>query len=96
MYKAITTATVYRFCEQHGCYWFIDVINSYQTVKFREQNKFQVWKLLLNKTGNDAKVICEDGDGKILITQKIPFTDYNGPELIFWFENETIYFPEER
>lgn len=96
MYRATTTPTIYPFCEQYGCYWFIDVINSYQTARFRQANEFQVWKLVLNKTGNGAKVICEDGDDNIILTQKILFTDYKGPELILWFENETIYFPEER
>jgi hypothetical protein len=95
MYRATTTRGVYNFCEEHNCYWFLDVINSYQTANFRQKNDFQVWKLQLNNKGNGAKVICEDGNENVILTQHIPFTDYKGEVLIFWFENNTIYLPEE-
>jgi hypothetical protein len=96
MYRAITTEGIYAFCEKHKCYWFLDVINSYQTLAFRARNEFQVWKMVLNDKGSGAKVICEDGDNNIILTQRIPYTDYKGETITFWFENETIYLPEER
>lgn len=86
---------VLEFVEDHSCYWFLDVINSYQTLSFRAKNQFQVWKLVLNDKGSGARAICEDGDYEVLVSQRIPFTDYKGDTFVFWYANETIYLPSE-
>jgi hypothetical protein len=42
----------------------------------------------------ERKITCEDGNDNILKTQIIPFTDFKDTEVIFWFENETLFFPQ--
>ena len=90
-----TTATVKAFCEEKECLWFMDLIASYQTSQFKQENEFQVWKLTKRKNGS-AKITCEDGNDNILKTQIIPYTDFEDKEVIFWLENEVLFFPSER
>lgn len=59
--------------------WLVDVIASHQTAALRKKSDgFQFWKL--RKVENDPKcmaiVVCEDGNYKKLVEQKIPFTDF--------------------
>jgi hypothetical protein len=55
-------------------YWLIDTIASYQREKPVSDEPFQVWKLTVN--GTEGKVTCDDGNGRILVTQEIPFVDF--------------------
>jgi hypothetical protein len=95
MYRASITQGIVHYCEQHQCFWFMDVINSYQTASFRARNGFQVWKIVLNKTGNGCKAICEDGNDNVILTQRIPYTSHKETDTVFWYSNETIYLPSE-
>lgn len=89
------TQGIQSFCITHECFWFLDIITSYQTERFKKENEFQVWKFQKNKTGNGGKIICEDGDDNKIIIQRIPFTDCKQTEFTFWYQNDTIYLPEE-
>jgi hypothetical protein len=88
---------VSEFCERKGVYWFLDVIKSYNTVKFKKDNEFQVWKFKRDKDQDSegCTVICEDGNGKVLISQKVPSTDYEGVDFKWWYANDTAYLPSE-
>lgn len=79
-------------CSKIGCYWFLDIVASYQ-YKLKDQ-EFQVWKL--TKTGDSTAIaVCEDGNKKILIKQGIPYTDYPYSELIFWCVDKITLLPGE-
>jgi hypothetical protein len=56
-----------------GAYWLMDLC-SYQR-KLR-QHVFQVWTLTVNPDDHTALAVCDDGNGKTLARQKIPFTDF--------------------
>jgi hypothetical protein len=87
-----------------GAYWLLDVVFSHQLnfKAVRAANGFQVWKILLNKTGNGCKVTMDDGgqndnETKVLITQRIPFTDFpRGVELVMYYEGGVLMLKEER
>ena len=55
-------------------YWLIDILASYQREKSVKDEPFQVWKLTVNKSV--GKVSCDDGNGRILVSQDIPFVDF--------------------
>ena len=55
-------------------YWLIDIIASYQREKPVKDESFQTWKLTVKESV--GKVSCEDGNGRILVTQDIPFADF--------------------
>lgn len=95
MYKTTTTIGVNIFVKENECYWFLDVINSYQTAKLVEEVSFQVWIFRKNKTGNGCVITCEDGDGNVVRRQRVPFTDCPQQEFKFWLINGVIMTPSE-
>lgn len=95
MKSSATTTGVNIFVKTNECYWFLGVIDSYQTAQFKAEVPFQVWKFKKNKTGNGCVVTCEDGDKNVVIRQRIPFTDCPQEEFTFWCIDETIMLPSE-
>lgn len=72
-----------------SAFWFMDVIASYQGEKQLARQPFQVWKFVADPPGEDGmwnsgKVICENGNEKVVVEQKIEYTD-------FLLENITVY-----
>ena len=78
--------------DTYGVYWFLDIIASYQPQLKNEE--FQVWKLTKHD-GNKATVTCEDGNGNIIKSQKLPFTDFSADEATVWVEFGTALLPSE-
>jgi hypothetical protein len=83
------------YLAEHGgrnfgtAFWFIDVIASYQDEKNLVRQPFQVWKFIADPPDEDGtwtsgKVICENGNDKVIAEQEIPYTD-------FLLENVTLY-----
>jgi len=86
------TLGVKKACELSSCWWFADILGSYQYKLIGEE--FQVWKL--RKIGESkAIVICEDGNKNELIRQHIPYTDFPFSELNFWCIKNIILLPNE-
>ena len=82
------------------CYWFYDVIASYQGEPWAKKNHFQVWKIECDIENGSAKITCEDGNGNVLVTQDIPNTDFPVREFTVWAETnelggKTILLPSE-
>jgi hypothetical protein len=78
-----------------GAYWLLDEIALAQRFEKTVANKrFQVWKLEV-KDDDSATLICEDGNGKVVFTRAIPFTDFPNEGVTLWFENNVIYLPSE-
>ena len=67
-------------------YWLIDIIASYQREKPVKDESFQVWKLTVKESV--GKVTCEDGTGRILVTQEIPFVDFALDEVSLYVTND--------
>jgi hypothetical protein len=38
---------------------------------------------------------CDDGNGNIVYTEKVPFTDFPLPEITIWYTNRTLLLPSE-
>ena len=84
-----------ELCE---AYWLIDVVMSYQTIKFRQKHTFQVW-ILTKDDDNNAIAIAEDGNGKQIKKQVIgystfPFDEFEEPFKMF-FCNDVLHLPSE-
>lgn len=81
-----------------GAFWLFDVIYSYQTHLKGEY--FQVWTLEVDPREQSAIVICDDGDGKRFVTQKIKYTDFPFDNMKLYCsmadeENKVIFLPSE-
>lgn len=88
------TDGVKAVADSYQCYWFIDIIVSYFNHAKLVNEEFQVWRLERVK-GDKFIVKCSDGDWNLLLTQKIPFSDFKGDVLTFWKVRETILLPNE-
>jgi hypothetical protein len=75
-----------RFLQQNGCMWLIDAIVSYQTRDFKAADDRQFWKLRVDLETHSAKLICDDGNGNIRVTQEIEFTDFPLSKLDIYVE----------
>ena len=84
-----------------GAYWLLDEIALAQ--KFNKKvaaEEFQVWKLLrddaaLGNTGNGATLSCDDGNGNIVYSKRISFTDFPLPAIILYCTDNVILLPSE-
>jgi hypothetical protein len=91
------TEGVQFMAERAGAYWLLDIIVSAQHEKTVKCEEFQVWKLNLNTVEKDgtATVTCEDGDGTVVYTQDIQYTDFPLPSITLFFTNGVILLPSE-
>jgi len=80
--------------ESCGAYWLIDEIAIAQFKPKVRAEEFQVWKLTV--TGHKAALTLDNGNGDIVLSKYISFTDFPLPEVTLWVENKTIYLPRER
>jgi len=81
------TDGVRYLAENAGCFWLLDIIASYQSKcrKDADLREMQFWKLTVN-ADDSAVVTCEDGNGKVKITQKMEYTDFPLDEVKIWVE----------
>jgi hypothetical protein len=60
--------------DRAGAYWLMDVVASWQSAKKVACERFQLWKITVEN--NKGTVVAQDGDGKELVRQEIPYTDF--------------------
>ncbi|MCL2187775.1 MAG: hypothetical protein FWC16_01940 [Defluviitaleaceae bacterium] len=89
----VATGGVIALAEAAGCYWFLDIIGSYQTNK-RLDPHFQVWKLAVNHE-DDTAVAGGYNDTELIIKQDIPYTDFPLDELNLYLMDGVILLPSE-
>jgi hypothetical protein len=46
--------------------------------------------------GTSAIITCDNGNGRILIEQLIPFTDFEPSRATVWLENNVALLPSEK
>ncbi len=93
--KVLFTDGAKYVADHAGAYWLLDEIALIQLSDNRVgAEEFQVWKLVVN-SDMTAEVICEDGDDNVVYVNKIPFTDFPGEGITFWFTDSTILLPSE-
>lgn len=69
---------------EHGAYWLMDAIASYQPVLLKNQKlrDFQLWTLNVDTTAQTAVLNCQEDSDKIpVIVQQIDHTDFDMAEL---------------
>jgi hypothetical protein len=78
--------------ENAGAYWLFDLILSWQMQL--KGYEFQVWKLI--KQGDGTWFIhCDDGNGKTLAGQEIPYSDFLLDQLELWLIDGVCLLPSE-
>ena len=81
--------------ELGGAYWLLDEIALAQRFEKRVSGEeFQLWRLTVTKDSK-ATLVCEDGNGRKILSKAIPYTDFPLEEISFYFINDTILLPSE-
>lgn len=57
-----------------GCYWLMDLIASYVTLRRFDGQDFVAINMVV--TDRSAVVTLDDGNGNVLVTQQIEYTDF--------------------
>lgn len=93
--KVLFTEGAQFLAERGGAYWLLDEIALIQPYdKAVAAEEFQVWKLTVN-ANRSATLTCDDGNGNIVFTKQISWTDFPLDEVTLWYANNTIYLPSE-
>lgn len=80
--------------DRAGAYWLLDeIVVAQRYGSAVRAQEFQVWKLVVKEFA--AKLTCEDGNGHVVYTKAILFTDFPGPGITLWYAGNTILLPSE-
>jgi hypothetical protein len=93
--KVLFTDGAKYVADEGGAYWLLDAI---AIAQFFERGvtgeEFQVWTLKVNED-RTASLVCDDGNGSIVYTQHIAFTDFPIPVIKLYFTDNIILLPSE-
>jgi hypothetical protein len=82
--------------EHGGAYWLIDEIALAQRYDKRVAGEeLQLWKLAVDLDQHKGVLTCDDGNGNIVFSKRIPFTDFPLSEITLYYVNNTILLPSE-
>jgi hypothetical protein len=94
--KVLYTDGVRHVAHAGGAYWLIDEIAIIQPCdKAVAAEEFQLWRLVV-RPDKTATLTCDDGNGNIVYTKEIGFTDFPLDEIKLYFENDVLMLPSER
>jgi len=95
--------TGYRFtdgvkfvADKGGAYWLLTKIftNMKYEPTLEKYREFAVWRLKV-KEDDTATLMAEDGNGKVIYTEEITYTNFPLPEITLWFEDGVLILPSE-
>ena len=93
--NVLYTDGVQYVAELGGAHWLLDeiaIIQPYNKAVTAEE--CQVWKLAV-RPDRSATLTCDDGNGNIVCTKEIEYTDFPLDEITLYFANNVIHLPSE-
>ena len=87
------TEGVKYLAENATCYWLLDLIRRYQTRRISNE-LFQVWRLE-RVHGDQFVAKATDGNGKQLVQQVIPYSDFPLDKIEIWLDDSILLLPTE-
>jgi hypothetical protein len=81
---------------EHGdAYWLLDEIALIQPYDRNvAAEEFQVWTLNV-RPDRTATIACDDGNGNVVFSKEIPYTDFPLDTIKLYFANNVIHLPSE-
>lgn len=93
--NVVYTEGAQYLAEQGGAYWLLDTIAIAQAHEPKvKSEEFQLWKLTV-RPDHTATLTCDDGNGLVIYSQEIPFTDFPLEEIKLYCCNRTIMLTSE-
>lgn len=77
-----------------NAFWLITDVFAYQSIKPLSDNPFQIWSLKVTPD-HKASIKIEDGNGVVLKTINLEYTDFPLDDFTLWFTDETLLLPSE-
>lgn len=94
-HKVLFTDGAKYVADQAGAYWLLDEIALIQPYDKRlAAEEFQVWKLMVN-ADHTATLTCGDGNGNVVYTKQLEYTDFPPDGITLYFTDNTILLPSE-
>ena len=94
LFKNFTNTDGVQFlAETAEAHWLIDLILSSQYIAAVKAEPFQCWTLSVKD--NAAVATCDDGNGTVVYTQAIEFTDFPMEEIKLWLVDSVLMLPSE-
>ena len=84
-----------KFFAEHcggGAYWFLDILAT-ELADLQETEEFM--SITLHVVDSSAKITADDGNGNVLYTKNIDFTDAEEGTWKFFFTNNVLLLPSE-
>ena len=75
-------------------YWLIDLVFSHQLTASVKKEGFQKW-LLQRLTGHRFVAVADDGNGKEIARQEIPFSDFAADQCTLYLIDGVLLLPSE-
>ena len=93
--EVLYTEGVQYVADAAGAHWLLDEIALAQrNIIPVKREDFQVWDLTVN-ADQTALLTCGDGNGLVVYSKPIPFTDFPVPGIRFYYANWVIHLPSE-
>lgn len=91
----VVTDGVKEMIDLCEAYWLVADITAYQAEEKIRKEEFQVWRLVCGQN-DTAVLICEDGNGHVLMKEDIAYTDFPLPEgVTLYLDNGVLLLPGE-
>ena len=94
--RSITYTDGAKYVADHaGAYWLLDEIAFAQKGNPAvAAEEFQLWKLSV-KPDQTATLTCEGGNGNVIFSKPLEYTDFPLDEIRLYFANNVIHLPSE-
>jgi hypothetical protein len=92
--RYLYTDGVCAMAEMFQAYWLIDLVFSHQLTASVKKEAFQKW-VLQRLTGNRFVAVADDGNGREIARQEIPFSDFNADQVTLYFTDGVLLLPSE-
>jgi hypothetical protein len=93
--KSLYTDGARFVADRAGAYWLLDEIVTNQTRPKIKAEEFQVWTLKVDLEKHKGVLTCDDGNGNVVFSKRIEFTDFPLPEIKLYCTDGTILLPSE-
>lgn len=93
--RALTYTDGVKYMAEAGeAFWLISEIALLQTLKKVKARPFQAWMLDVTPE-HTATLSCEDGNGNVIHTKKILYTDFPLDSIEIWVVDDVMLLPSE-
>ncbi len=93
-WQILLSCGVNQLAKECRAFWLINLIIAYQCKPEIKQERFQTWELV-RKEDQSFDIFSTDGNGHILTTQQIQYSDFPYDQATLWLVDGALLLPCE-